>query len=228
MADAALGYHQARRGEGAANAVMAEAERVLNAAKLGGDIDAIRQAEANLQQARKAREGALMGGIAAGETLLATAEAIGQKRQGLGQVEKLRQLASQRGQQLLSVLQDPRATAGEKREALAALVRLAQAGTAYEQAVATGDPSAMRTARGELEAVNEMLRTRPPGSVQVPPRPRSNKEPSTSAPMPPRKPQKQRHMGRHPRGLRVQSNRRAAVDGRWSQGGRGRRPSPRP
>ena len=167
MADAALGYHQASRGEAAANAAVADAERALRLVRSTGDPAAIRQAEANLQQTRKAREGALMGGIAAGETLVATAEALGQKRQELGQVEKLRQLASQRGEQLLSLLQDPRATAGQKREALAALVRLAQAGTAYEQALGTGDVSAMRVARAELEAVNEMLRTRPPGSIRV-------------------------------------------------------------
>ncbi len=79
LADAALGYHKASRGEGAANAAVAQAERALRAARLGGDADAIRQAEANLQQTRKAREGALMGGIAAGETLLETAAAIGKK-----------------------------------------------------------------------------------------------------------------------------------------------------
>jgi hypothetical protein len=79
MADAALGYHQASQGEDAANAAVADAERALRAARLGGDAAAIRQAEANLAEARKSREGALMGGIAAGETLLATAEAIGRK-----------------------------------------------------------------------------------------------------------------------------------------------------
>jgi LysM repeat protein len=181
IADAALGYHQASRGEAAANAAVADAERALRLARSTGDPAAIRQAEANLQQTRKAREGALMSGIAAGETLVATAEALGQKRQELGQVEKLRQLASQRGEQLLSLLQDPRATAGQKREALAALVRLAQAGTAYEQALGTGDVSAMRVARAELEAVNELLRTRPPGSVQVASLGLRDAEPSASA-----------------------------------------------
>ena len=181
MADAALGYHQASRGEAAANAAVADAERALRVARSTGDPAAIRQAEANLQQTRRAREGALMGGIAAGETLLETAAALGQKRQELGQVEKLRQLASQRGEQLMSLLQDPRATDSQKREALAALVRLAQAGTAYEQALGTGNVSAMRMARAELEAVNEMLRTRPPGSVQVASLGMRDTEPSPSA-----------------------------------------------
>jgi LysM repeat protein len=79
MADAALGYHQASRGEGAANAAVAEAERQLRTARLGGDGEAIRLAEVKLQEARKTREGALMGGIAAGESLLRTAEGIGLK-----------------------------------------------------------------------------------------------------------------------------------------------------
>ena len=108
-----------------------------------------------------------MGGIAASESLLETAAAIGEKRHELGEARDLRQIASQRGEQLLSVLQDPRATTAQKKEALAALLRLAETGTAYEQAVATGDPTAMRLARGELEAMNDSLRMNPPGSVKV-------------------------------------------------------------
>ncbi len=167
LADAALGAHQAGRGEASANAAVEDAERALRVARYTGDPAAIRQAEATLAQARKAGEGALMGGIAASESLLETAATLGEKRHELGEARDLRQIASQRGEQLLSVVQDPRATTAQKKEALAALLRLAEAGTAYEQAVATGDPTAMRLARGDLEAMNDSLRMNPPGSVRV-------------------------------------------------------------
>jgi hypothetical protein len=73
MADAALGYHQASRGEGAANAAVAEAERQLRTARLGGDAEATgRRGEAQEPQDPRGRT---MGGIAAGE--------LAQDRRGL-------------------------------------------------------------------------------------------------------------------------------------------------
>ena len=98
LADAALGAHQASRRESSANAAVEDAERALRVARYTGDPAAIRQAEATLAQARKAREGALMGGIAASESLLETAAAIGEKHHELGEARDLRQIASQRGE----------------------------------------------------------------------------------------------------------------------------------
>ena len=45
LADAALGYHQASRGEASGNAAVADAERALRVARYTGDPAAIRQAE---------------------------------------------------------------------------------------------------------------------------------------------------------------------------------------
>src|SRR3990172_9054212 len=109
-----------------------------------GAPPATRLAEDNLRRTRRAREGALMSGIAAGDALMQTAAVLGEKRQELAQVEKLRTRGSQRGEQLLSILQDPRATERQKQEALGVLLRLGAAGAVYEQAVRSGDPTLMR------------------------------------------------------------------------------------
>jgi hypothetical protein len=167
LADAALGYYQTNRSLAATDLAVTDAEKALATAHRSGDAVAIQQAEATLDQARQAREGALMGAIGAGDGLMQTAAAVGEKRHELAQVERLRQVGALRGEQLLAVLQDPRASSRHKQEAMAALIRLATAGAVYESAVRSGDPTAIREARSELERLDAALRARPPGAIQV-------------------------------------------------------------
>ena len=170
LADAALGAHQASRGEASGNAAVGDAERVLRVARYTGDPAAIRQAEATLAEARKAREGALMGGIAAGETLLATAEAIGQKLRtshaaasptpdsnptldAETQVEVDRavgtwQEADEARQEWAARAADEKASPESRAAARAGVEALEQAKTAYNRALeeAKGDPAGLRAA----------------------------------------------------------------------------------
>jgi hypothetical protein len=76
LADAGLAYRQSDQAEQAANQAVADAERVLQAARRSGNPAAIREAEAQLQTARRGAEGALMGGIGAADSLLGTASHI--------------------------------------------------------------------------------------------------------------------------------------------------------
>jgi LysM repeat protein len=177
MADAALGYHEASRGEDAANAAVADAERALRAARLGGDAGAIRQAEANLQQARKAREGALMGAVAAGETLLATAEAIGQKlrasrtaasasatpeleeqaRKEIDRAVATWQEADEVQQRWAAQAADETASPEVRAAAAAGIEALQRAKAAYDRALeeARGDPARLRAATGLFQGVRQ-------------------------------------------------------------------------
>jgi hypothetical protein len=191
MADAALGYHQASRGEGAANAVVEDAERALRVARNTGDPAAIRHAEANLAEARRAREGALMGGIAAGETLLATAREIGEKLQashtaadGTPKLDEKAQKeidravatwqeADEAQQRWAAQAVDEKASPESRAAARAGLEALQQAKAAYNRALeaAKGDPARLKAAtdvfegtRREIEAEAARLasRTAPP------------------------------------------------------------------
>ncbi|HEX9188082.1 MAG TPA: hypothetical protein VGB87_13475, partial [Vicinamibacteria bacterium] len=76
LADAGLAHRQSDQAEEAANQAVADAERVLQAARRTGNPAAIREAEAQLHTARRGAEGALMGGIGAADSLLGTASHI--------------------------------------------------------------------------------------------------------------------------------------------------------
>jgi hypothetical protein len=167
LADAALGYYQTGRGLAAADRAVTDAEDAVGRARRSGDPVAIERAEATLDQARRAREGALMGAIGAGDGLMQTAAAVGEKRHELAQVERLRQVGSLRGEQLLTILQDPSASPRQKQQAMTVLLSLAAAGAIHESALKSGDVVTMREARARLERLDEQLRTRPPGTIQV-------------------------------------------------------------
>jgi hypothetical protein len=80
MADAALSYRQSERADEQAHQGVAQAEHALTVARQSGDIEAIQAAQAQLGQARRAAEGALMGSIGAGDALLGTARGVAEQR----------------------------------------------------------------------------------------------------------------------------------------------------
>jgi LysM repeat protein len=210
MADAALGYHQASRGEDAANAAVADAERALRAARLGGDAAAIRQAEANLEQARRSREGALMGGIAAGETLLATAEAIGQKLRASRtaastgaappldeKAQKDRAVASRAEaekaeQQWAAQAADETASAEVRAAARAGIEALERAEAAYDRAreQANGDPARLKAATDVYEGLRQGIAEAVAEASAGPPTTRTSAGPAPTGLAPSRQPEK--------------------------------------
>jgi hypothetical protein len=167
MADAALSYRQAEKGLAAGNERVEEAERALRAARVSGDPELVRQAEANLREARRDREGALMGAIGTGDSLVQTAARIGQRRQEIAKVETVRRSSTERGEQLLEVLANPRASDRAKQEAARALWGIAVAGQAYENALASGDPQLIYAARSVLEGIQGTILRQQPGAIRV-------------------------------------------------------------
>jgi hypothetical protein len=166
LTDAAVGEHKALSAENKANRAVAQAALALDAARRSGDREAIAAADEALKQARGAAEGALIGEIAAAETLLRTAEAIGHEHQERGRAKEIKKRVADLGTNLLEALRSPHSNQADKEGALAQLLELAAAGTAYDRALSSGDPARMRGAREAFEQVEEGLGP-PPALARV-------------------------------------------------------------
>ncbi len=156
MAQAGLGYYQAEKGRNAANAAVTDARSRLDAAKRTGGPEAIRQAEAALKEARAGAESALMGGIAAGESLLATARDIGaqhQSRVEASRLEKSAEAAQKERANLATQSLDPKQPDTLRKAADKGLEALDKAGAEYREAViaAGGDGEKLKAAREKFE-----------------------------------------------------------------------------
>ena len=167
LAQAGLGYYQASRAEAASGQAVQAAQARLEAARRSGDPEAIRQADQALKAARKEAEGALMGGMAAAESLLATAADIGQQRQARAEAAKLAEAWKTEAQaadrtakdaagvdgQLLARVKDTEAPLSQREAAAGALERLRAADQAFDEAAkaAAGDPAKLKAARETYE-----------------------------------------------------------------------------
>jgi hypothetical protein len=80
LADAVLGYRQAEKADSSAALAVEAAEQALAAARRSGNPESIRLAEAQLREASRSAEGALMGSIGAAEAMLGTGRMAGQQR----------------------------------------------------------------------------------------------------------------------------------------------------
>jgi len=76
MAEAGLDYHRSQQAISDAEEAVEYAEARLAAARTMGDTELVREAELGLSQARRQHESAAMGGIAAGESLIGTAQSV--------------------------------------------------------------------------------------------------------------------------------------------------------
>ena len=171
MADAALGYHQASRSAAAADRAVSDAERALQAARLSGDAAAVAQAEANLGQARRSREGALMGSIGAGDSLVLTAAGLGEKLESIRTTHRLEkevdravsvwQDADEQERTWAAQFLDEGASPAEREAAIAGIEALREAKEAFNTALgeAKGDPEKMRAATEAFERLQGAIET---------------------------------------------------------------------
>jgi LysM repeat protein len=157
LAQAALGYYQAEKGRTAADGAVAQAQSRLDAARASGNPEAVRQAEADLRRAKAGAESALMGGIAAGESLLETARDIGgqhRSRAELTRAQKSSEEAIAERARLGALADDPESPALLRTAARTATDLLDRAGAEFQQAVleAGGDADKVKTAREAYDA----------------------------------------------------------------------------
>ncbi len=180
MAQAGLDYHQAEKGRTAATQAVTDAQKRLDAAKRNGNPEVIRQAEADLKRARGAAESALMGGIAAGESLLATARDIGARNRAAAkqgpeeakkpptEEERKAQTSASEGkktkERLADVVNDADAPVAVREAALAEHQKLRKADEDLQRALtaAGGDPEKVKTARESYDKVRQAAESRLP------------------------------------------------------------------
>jgi hypothetical protein len=170
IADAALGYHQARQAEAATSQAVSEAEAALTAARRSGRPEAVAAARAALARARRNEDGALVSAIGAGDSLLKTGASI--REQYDVSRERERGQISRRGAReltrvLLAAFEDPHATAEDRRAAAERLQRLAAAGTRYDRALESGRLELIRAAREAFDATQASLGVSPPEPIRV-------------------------------------------------------------
>jgi hypothetical protein len=165
LAQAALGYYQAERGRTATDGAVADAQARLDAARASGSAEAMRQAEADLRRAKADAESALMGGIAAGESLLGTARDIGDQHRSRAELERARESSSEGAAErtrLGALLKDETTPAALRTAARAAADILEGAEAEFQRAVlaAAGDADKLGAARKTYEATrNAVART---------------------------------------------------------------------
>jgi hypothetical protein len=116
MAEAGLGYYRSQRGLSSAQKTVEEAEALLVSARAQGDPALVEKAEGELRQARRGLESAAMGGLAAGESLIATAQSVAK-----GRAKRPFENALRRARPLL---EDAQATADRLEETLLCTVDL--------------------------------------------------------------------------------------------------------
>ncbi len=180
LAQAGLGYYQAEKGRTAANQAVSDAQRRLEAARRGGNPEVIQQAEADLKKAKGAAESALMGGIAAGESLLGTAKDIGERHRAEKKApegaqkalseEELKALKSTEDgkktkERLADVVNDAEAPVAVREAALAEHQKLRKADEDLQKAAvaaAGGDPEKIKTAREAYDKVRHAAESRLP------------------------------------------------------------------
>lgn len=153
VADAALAYRQAERAQAAAEAAVKDAERALDVARRSGESEAIRQAEDNLRQARRAAEGALMGQIGAADAMVQTPPAILAQRRAAREfaaaregVVRVVESAEKTAEQLAALGRElPADLRGDARD-IAGSLDDARARYEEELRVAAGNPAAIEAA----------------------------------------------------------------------------------
>jgi hypothetical protein len=167
MAEAGLGYYRSQQGLSSAQKAVEGAEARLAAARGRGDPALVAQAEAELRQARRGVESAAMGTLAAGESLIGTAQSVASDRANRPFEDAVRRARS--------LLVEAKATADRLDETLVSTVdlpeplarrlredkkRLEEAGAQFEEDLrqANGDPEKEAVAsRREIELSHERL-----------------------------------------------------------------------